>query len=294
MAVKIGSARIDENGRITGGKAGDQTGGEVSTQNWYNHSKGWRVLRPKNSAIAEKMAQGMQAACDNKHIGYNQNERNTLYAAAKLCGFDPAKVTKDVNTDCSALVRVCCAFAGVSVSDFNTANEANVLLASGAFVEMGDNTDTSAYLKRGDVLVTRTKGHTAIVLSNGSKATVAIDAAVLKAQKALLALGYSLPKYGADGEWGVETSSAVRAFQRDKGIPETGVIGKTTLAALYGGSVVVTGDSVYVRAAPLGTILGVVQRGARLDYQGQDRDGWHLVEYRGQNAWISGKYTAVE
>ena len=34
MAVKIGSARIDENGKAHGGAAGDQTGKEVSTQSW--------------------------------------------------------------------------------------------------------------------------------------------------------------------------------------------------------------------------------------------------------------------
>ena len=37
MAVKVGSARIDENGKAHGGKAGDQTGKEVSTQNWYGY-----------------------------------------------------------------------------------------------------------------------------------------------------------------------------------------------------------------------------------------------------------------
>lgn len=35
MAVKVGSARIDENGRATGGRAGDQTGKELSIQSWY-------------------------------------------------------------------------------------------------------------------------------------------------------------------------------------------------------------------------------------------------------------------
>ena len=53
MAVKVGSARIDENGKAHGGKAGDQTGKEVSTQNWYLHSKGWRVFRAKNPSVAE-------------------------------------------------------------------------------------------------------------------------------------------------------------------------------------------------------------------------------------------------
>ena len=55
MAVKIGSARIDENGKAHGGQAGDQTGKEVSTQNWYLHSKGWRVFRAKNPSVAEKI-----------------------------------------------------------------------------------------------------------------------------------------------------------------------------------------------------------------------------------------------
>ena len=65
MSVKIGSARIDENGNAKGGKAGDQTGKEVSTQSWYRHSKGWRVFRAKDPAVAERIAQDMQWACDN-------------------------------------------------------------------------------------------------------------------------------------------------------------------------------------------------------------------------------------
>ena len=64
MAVKVGSARIDENGRAHGGKAGDQTGKELSVQSWYRHSKGWRVLRCTDSAKAEKIAAAMEAACE--------------------------------------------------------------------------------------------------------------------------------------------------------------------------------------------------------------------------------------
>ena len=58
--VLIGSARIDERGKASGGQAGDQTGKEVSTQNWYDHSKRWIVLRPKDGAKAQKIAKGMQ------------------------------------------------------------------------------------------------------------------------------------------------------------------------------------------------------------------------------------------
>ena len=35
MSLMVGSARIDENGKISGGKPGDQTGNEVSTQPYY-------------------------------------------------------------------------------------------------------------------------------------------------------------------------------------------------------------------------------------------------------------------
>ena len=48
MGVRVGSARSNENGGVNGGKAGDQTGREVSTQLWYLHSKGWIVIRRRH------------------------------------------------------------------------------------------------------------------------------------------------------------------------------------------------------------------------------------------------------
>ena len=55
MAVKIGHASIDENNAAKGGKAGDQTGKELCTRDWY--TKGWNVLlRPLRSDLAEKSA----------------------------------------------------------------------------------------------------------------------------------------------------------------------------------------------------------------------------------------------
>ena len=120
MAVKIGSARIDENGRAMGGKPGDQTGRELSTQNWYLHSKVWRVFRAKSGTVAERIAWDMQAACDNPKIGYDQGDRGTLYSVAKPLGFNCSKVTTPCETDCSALVRVCCAYAGIMLPNFRT------------------------------------------------------------------------------------------------------------------------------------------------------------------------------
>ena len=251
MAVKVGSARIDENGKTHGGKAGDQSGKEVSTQAWYRHKKGWRVLRCNDADKAEKIARAMQAACDNANIGYDQYQRDTLYNLAKTVDFDPGRVKTPCETDCSALVRVCCAYAGVMVGNMRTTNEAKILLASGEFTELkgAKYTDQSAYLRRGDILVTRTQGHTVIVLTNGSKAgtTPAEEARrtilkrgmkgedVRRLQQRLIELGYALPKYGADGEYGSETATAVKAFQRDRNLTADGIAGEATLAALYAG-----------------------------------------------------------
>ena len=170
MSVRVGSARIDEQGKATGGKAGDQTGGEVSTQTWYKHSKGWVVIRAKDDTVRSKIAEAMESACANNHIGYDQSQRNTLYNAVKSLGFNPGRVTTDVETDCSALVRVCCAFAGIVVGDFNTSSEVSVLEKTGKFeiIKTAATCNSSVNLKRGDILVTKTKGHTVVVLDNGS------------------------------------------------------------------------------------------------------------------------------
>lgn len=175
MAVRFGSARIDENGNARGGAAGDQNGKEVSTQGWYKHAKGWRVFRAIEPEAREKIAECMEMACVNPNIGYDQNQRGTLYAAAEPFGFDVSKVDKKVETDCSALVRVCLAYAGIMVGNFNTASQAKVLLATGKIKEMVGSkyTDKPDNLLAGDILVTRTQGHTVVVIegADGAKDT---------------------------------------------------------------------------------------------------------------------------
>jgi len=60
-------------------------------------------------------------------------------------------------------------------------------------------------------------------LKKGSKGE-----AVKKLQQRLLDLGYKLPKYGADGDYGNETVAAVKAFQKDWGLKQDGVAGPET------------------------------------------------------------------
>ena len=52
------------------------------------------------------------------------------------------------------------------------------------------------------------------------------------AQKRLIAHGFALAKFGADGDFGIETYVAVRKFQIAKKLEVDGIIGKETWAAL--------------------------------------------------------------
>lgn len=57
-------------------------------------------------------------------------------------------------------------------------------------------------------------------------------AEVKELQNLLLQHGYSLPRYGADGDYGNETVVAVKAFQRANGLTDDGIAGVKTWAAL--------------------------------------------------------------
>ena len=172
MTVFIGNAVGDEHGKARGGEPGNQTGRELRIQPWYANKKGWRIFRPKSDEVAQKLAYDMRAACNNPNIGYDQGQRKTLYHVAQRFGFDCAEVVVPCECDCSSLVRVCLAYAGIKVKDFNTASEPARLLATGEFIELTDEryTKGSAFLCTGDILCTSVKGHTAIILNDGPKA----------------------------------------------------------------------------------------------------------------------------
>lgn len=104
--VYVGSASIDENGKAHGGKAGNQSGRELRKQAYYVHKKGWRVFRALDPIHAAAIAKCMTAAINNKHIGYDQYERNTLYKCAAPYDFDVSRVQTNCETDCSALVVI--------------------------------------------------------------------------------------------------------------------------------------------------------------------------------------------
>ena len=155
MLYRIGSARHDEKGKLTGGAVGDNNGHEVEIQDFYIHSKGWIVLRAKRDL--KKIGERMIAACQNNNIGYDQSNR---LGVCKY-GIDTKIKTE---CDCSALVRQCIKEAlGVDVGNFTTSNERKVLVNSGLFDDF-EYSNEKLYV--GDILVTKTKGHTVVVVES--------------------------------------------------------------------------------------------------------------------------------
>ena len=55
---------------------------------------------------------------------------------------------------------------------------------------------------------------------------------VAEMQSLLISRGYSLPRYGADGDFGSETLAAVKKYQKDHGLAVDGVVGPKTWESL--------------------------------------------------------------
>lgn len=175
MSILIGHASVDENGKIAGGQAGDQTSKEVCTRQWYD--KSWNVLiRCKDSSIAELIAKKCEEICKNNNIGYDQKQRNTLYKLGKQINFDFSKIATKCECDCSALVCTCAIAAGINEKylyiDNNmrtTRNMKDAFEATGQFEILTDSKylTSDKYLKRGDILL-KEGSHTIIVLENSN------------------------------------------------------------------------------------------------------------------------------
>ena len=257
MSVRIGHASIDERGNATGGAAGDQSGKEVCTRNWY--ANGWNVLlRPISGSVAEKSAQACEAACANDKIGYDQGGRNTLYSKAKEVGFDLSKITAPCECDCSSLMHVCAIAGGANLAyesnGYTTRTMADAFVKSGSYKKLTGSKYLASpdLLQRGDILV-KEGSHTAMVLTGTANAPVKKDTAtvyysvrlpmltdgmnsepVKAMQQLLIANGYKLPQYGADGDFGEETHNALLKFQSERGLKSDAKCGQATWSALLG------------------------------------------------------------
>lgn len=254
----ISNCGHDENGRYSGGKAGDQTGTEWQIIPWYNRP--WNVvLRFENQQVAQMIADIARAAAKNNLIGYDQNQRTTYWQHLKASNYDPAQITIACEADCSSGVAANVKAVGyrlgiqtlknVSV-DAYTGNLRAVLKRAGAIELTASKYLTSdKYLRPGDVLLYEGH-HTATNLDMGSNASWGTSdnpstpsqknylskgdkgTEVKEMQEKLIVCGYSCGSYGADGDFGSGTDSAVRSFQKDYGLTVDGKFGPASKAKL--------------------------------------------------------------
>lgn len=231
MAVLIGHSSQDERGKTKGGLAGDQTGKEVCTRNWYD--KGWdAVLRPINSVIAENSARICEQICACNRVGYDQNQRNSLWNEyLKTLRCIPIK---NVECDCSSFMTYCAILGGANIEYGSNAPTTSTMIAkfsaNGSYTVLTDKkyTDSSDYLKRGDILVKK-GSHTVMVLSDGAKASESVAKKSIVIPKPTIRKGdrgenvkqlqttlNTLFAYGlvADGIFGTKTFDALSDSQK--------------------------------------------------------------------------------
>lgn len=197
MSIRIGHSSIDENFKIAGGLAGDQTKKEVCIRPWYEHKNGWDVvLRPRRIDVAEKSASFVEGICRNNYVGYDQGQRNSLYYVAKKVDFQVSQINESCECDCSSLLHCAAIAAGANLDYGNNAETTRTMrkafLASGDYDELTalKYLSMSRYLRRGDILLAE-GSHTAIVLENGSRANGGGNRQYL---------------LEVDGEWGKDTT----------------------------------------------------------------------------------------
>lgn len=248
--VKISNSGSDENGNYKNGKAGDQTGKEWRIRDWYNYP--WNcVLRHPLAEVRACLATLAVKAAENNNIGYDQNQRDSYGQELANAGYDPSKITKPVESDCSKGVidntKATGHILGIPelqhLSATYTGNMRAAYKAAGFYVLTESKyLKNSDYLLAGDILLNDAH-HTCTVITNGAKASGTVTlplvkrgstgAAVEELQEKLNAASYRNKKtLEVDGEFGPLTQSQVIHFQMDRGLDPDGEVGPITWAAL--------------------------------------------------------------
>ena len=138
---------------------------------------------------------------------------------------------------------------------------------------------------------------------------------VKQLQLNLLKLGYELPKYGADADFGSETEAALKKFQQAQGLAVTGVykvaddkamqaalgvsasekpVEEPATPAATGKRVEITGGAVNVRSGPgkQYQVLDIAKKGDT--YPAVNMDGWKAVDMGSMIGWVSDVYSEVK
>lgn len=311
----ISNSGSDENKKYHGGAAGDQTGTEWQLKAWYNRP--WTViLRHPRNDVRKLIAQyGIDAALNN-NIGYDQYERTSYWYALKDAGYKPANVKVKCEADCTAGVT-----ANVKAVGYILGIDALKNLSTGIysgnmkekFVAAGFKAITTAswlksytYLLPGDILLYEGH-HAATNITKGSKAVepseevttpekmvgivnVAYGDYYVRTKPNRTSSSIMIAKVGTklgylgkeENGWYYVTTGTQNGWISKK----CGTISDPQLKIL-----VVKKGNWYIRTAPSTSskAIGNVKGGETVVAQVEEKDGWYLIDYENQNAYISAR-----
>lgn len=173
----ISNCGHDENGKYSGGKAGDQTGTEYQVRSWY--SRPWDVcLRCTDLNVRSMVAQFAADAANNNMVGYDQGGRYSFWEQLKSSGYYPKLIKEPCEADCSSSTLAIVKAVGylldinvlkaVSIYGY-TGNLEAILLQTGLFKALRDKKylESDEYLYAGDILLC-TGHHVTINITDGA------------------------------------------------------------------------------------------------------------------------------
>lgn len=199
-ALYIGNGQLvqassNEFGGVTGGKTGDQTGGEINIRSYYNFP--WNYVLRYNESSPGSSAQTTPSQ-EIQNGTYTVKSGDSLWAIAEKMYGNGSYFTKIMNANGLSSITI-------HVGQVLKIPEIGSSQTPATPVE-ARCTVTLPIVKYGD---------------NGMK--------VRKIQALLDASGFSIP---VDGDFGSTTKNAIETFQRAKNIPVTGNVDAKTYEAL--------------------------------------------------------------
>ena len=212
MTLYSCGAHIDENGRATGGKRGDQTGREVCSVEYYDYPWDYvlRYCGAKPKTVRNRMMQTAWILAKKNKVGYSQSDRDSLFDAMMARKFSMKKLLTipKCNTDCSAFIGVVVSCALVPIhlysfvpSDIWTGNEAEYLMKRGFKKKRKDiDFETGEGLLPGDMLV-NTLCHTELFMGKKKSGQLYTIASKVEPVKVNVDLE-SVAQRVIDGEFG--------------------------------------------------------------------------------------------
>lgn len=215
----ISNCGIDERGKISGGKAGDNNGKEWRVRSWYSYP--WSViLHHPNPEVRKLIAELAKEAAENDNIGYDQYQRTTFWEQLEKVGYHPKDINNKCESDCSAGVAAIVKAVGFLLNDSKlkgvsidayTGNLKAVLKKAGfEALTASKYRNSDNYLYAGDVLLKEGR-HTCINLTDGANipksSSIGKRPTVKEWQLAAVADGFKL---SINGMWSGECENVAK------------------------------------------------------------------------------------